>query len=116
LVVAPASAEGHYLLGRAALEDGDDATALEQLAIAGRLSPGSPEVHFNLAKAYDRANQPAKAEQERQTFARLNAATENQRSHQGPQIYSGPHNAGALAQPSRQSSSDSGSSEQPPKR
>ena len=116
LVVAPASAEGHYLLGRAALEDGDDATALEQLAIAGRLSPGSPEVHFNLAKAYDRANQPAKAEQERQTFARLNAATENQRSHQGPQIYSGPHDTGALAQPSRQSSSDSGSSEQPPKR
>ena len=50
-----------------------------------------PEVHFNLAKAYAKTNQPEKAEQERATFARLNALAELQRSQHGNQSYSGSH-------------------------
>ena len=64
----PKSAEAHYLLGRASLELGDDATAIRELEIASRLSPASPEMHFNLAKAYARAKMPEKAERERATF------------------------------------------------
>ena len=55
------------------------------------MAPGSPEVHFNLAKAYAKANLPEKAEQERATFARLNALAELQRSRHGNQSYSGSH-------------------------
>ncbi len=55
------------------------------------MAPDSPEVHFNLAKAYAKANQPEKAEQERATFARLNALAELQRSQHGNQSYSGSH-------------------------
>jgi Flp pilus assembly protein TadD len=85
------SAEAHYLLGRASLESGDNATALRELEIASRLSPGSPEVHFNLAKAYTQAKMPEKAEQERARFSELNEIAEKQRSQQGTQIYTGPH-------------------------
>ena len=89
--LAPNSVEGHYLLGRASLETGDDPTAVRELEIAARLSPGSPEIHFNLAKAYARAKMPDKAQLERATFARLNEVAEIQKSHQGSQVYAGPH-------------------------
>ncbi len=93
LRLAPGSAEGHYLLGRANLELGHAETAVAELLKASTLAPGSPEVHFNLAKAYAKANLPDKAEQERATFTRLNALAEEQRSHQGNQSYSGPRDA-----------------------
>jgi tetratricopeptide (TPR) repeat protein len=87
------SAEAHYLLGRASLESGDDATALLELEVASRLSPASPEVHFNLAKAYARAKMPEKAERERATFSQLNQMAESQRRQHGSQIYAGPRDA-----------------------
>jgi len=93
LLLAPNSAEAHYLLGRASLESGDDATALLELQTASKLSPASPEIHFNLAKAYARAKMPEKAEQERATFSQLNEIAETQRSHHGSQIYAGPRDA-----------------------
>jgi tetratricopeptide (TPR) repeat protein len=93
LLLAANSAEAHYLLGRASLESGDDATALRELEAASRLSPASPEIHFNLAKAYARAKMPEKAEQERATFSQLNEMAESQRSQQGAQIYAGPRDA-----------------------
>jgi tetratricopeptide (TPR) repeat protein len=99
LDIAPNSVEAHYLLGRASLENGDNTVALHELQIAGKLSPGSPEVHFNLAKAYERAKLPEKAQQERAAFSRLNAVTESQRSQQGTQIYSGPHNMQDITKP-----------------
>ncbi len=99
LALAPQSVEAHYLLGRALLEQGNSNQAMQELEIASKLSPGSPEIHFNLAKAYDRAKLPLKAEQERQTFARLNAESEDKRSRQGSQIYSGPHDSGVISQP-----------------
>jgi tetratricopeptide (TPR) repeat protein len=93
LLLAANSAEAHYVLGRALFESGDDATALRELEAASRLSPASPEIHFNLAKAYARAKMPEKAEQERATFSQLNEMVESQRSLQGAQIYAGPRDA-----------------------
>jgi tetratricopeptide (TPR) repeat protein len=99
LKLAHDSVDAHYLLGRASLEKGDIATAVQQLEIASKLSPNSPEIHFNLAKAYDHARLPEKADQERAIFVRLNSASENKRSQQGNQIYSGPHDTGAGIRP-----------------
>lgn len=65
------SAEAHYLFGRALLESGDATAAIQELEVAGKLSPSSPEIHFNLAKAYAKADMPEKARTERETFTRL---------------------------------------------
>jgi hypothetical protein len=76
---------------------GQQETAVRELEMASKLAPGSPEVHFNLAKAYAKAKLTEKAEQERAIFARLNALAEQQRSRSGNQAYSGSHNAEGLA-------------------
>ena len=55
------------------------------------MMPNSPEIHFHLARAYSKAKQPEKAEQERETFARLNAIAEHQRSTRGSQAYGASH-------------------------
>ena len=47
------------------------------------MMPNSPEIHFHLARAYSKAKQPEKAEQEREIFARLNAVAEHQRTRAG---------------------------------
>jgi tetratricopeptide (TPR) repeat protein len=93
LLLATNSAEAHYLLGRASLESGDDGTAPRELETASRLSPASPEIHFNLAKAYTRAKMREKAEREGAIFSQLNEVTEDQRSQHGTQIYAGPFGA-----------------------
>ena len=90
--IAADSAEAHYLWGRASFDLGQNETAVRELESASRLSPGSPEVHFSLAKAYVRAKLPEKAEEERTIFAHLNALAEQQRSKTGNQAY-GAHNA-----------------------
>ena len=90
------SAEGHYLLGRASLEAGDDDAAVHELETAVRLSPASPEIHFNLARAYAHAKMPEKAAQQRALFSQLNEAAESQRSQKGSQMYAGPRDAGNL--------------------
>jgi len=77
LTLMPQSVEAHYLYGRASLENGDSVTAIRELETASKLSPLNPEIHFNLAKAYARTNQPEKAQQERAEFARLNAAKQS---------------------------------------
>ncbi len=92
------SVEAHYLLGRASLEAGDDATALSELQAASKLSPASPEIHFNLAKAYARARMLEQAEQERRTFAELSALAEAQRDTIGG-VYTGPRDAGEMTSP-----------------
>jgi predicted Zn-dependent protease len=96
--LAASSAEGHYLLGRASLELGKNEDAIRELEMASQLEPGSPEVHFNLAKAYARARLTDKAEQERATFVRLNALAEQRRSQSGSQAY-GAHNAADYSAP-----------------
>jgi hypothetical protein len=57
------------------------------------LSPGNPEIHFHLVRAYARKNLPEKAATERAVFARLNALAEQQRSATGSRSY------GAVRQP-----------------
>ena len=100
LALAPQSAEAHYLLGRASLETGDDATAVSELEIAAKLSPGSPEVHFNLAKAYARTQRVEEATRERATFARLNESAQVEKNQKGNQVYAGPRDANTVSQPS----------------
>ena len=98
--LAASSAEAHYLFGRASLELGKEEDSIRELEMASRLEPESPEVHFNLAKAYARAKLADKAEQERATFVRLNALAEQRRSQSVNQAY-GAHNAADYA-PARQ--------------
>jgi tetratricopeptide (TPR) repeat protein len=81
LLLSANSPEAHYLLGRASLESGDNETALRELEAARRFSPASPEIHFNLAKAYTRAKMPEKAEQERAIFSQLNEAATSSPTH-----------------------------------
>ena len=95
--LAPESAEPHYVLGCSCLELGRNEQAMLEFERARKLAPGSPKVHFNLAKAYAKAKLPEKAEQERSIFARLNALAEQQRSHSGNQAYGGSHDAAELA-------------------
>src|SRR5271154_6936253 len=90
--LAPHNAIAHYLLGRSYLDSGREPLAIAELQTANAITPGSPEVHFSLAKAYAKANQPEKAEEERAIFAQLNALAEQQRGQQGNQAY-GAHDA-----------------------
>ena len=83
--LAPGCAEAHYALGRAYLELAKEGLAVSELERACALAPDSPEMHFNLARAYAKAKSPEKAEQERATFARLNALAEEHRRHSGNQ-------------------------------
>jgi tetratricopeptide (TPR) repeat protein len=83
VTMAPHSAEAHYLLGRSLLEEGDIPGAIRELEIARQYTPDSPKVHFNLARAYTKANRPAFAEKERAEFERLNALLPGQKKSYG---------------------------------
>jgi len=85
--LADSSAAAHYVLGRVYLELGRNDLAVLQLSRAADLSPGSPEIHFQLARAYARQNLPAKAAAERALFAQLNTLAEQQRGSTGSQSY-----------------------------
>ncbi len=52
-----------------------------------KISPSSPEVHFNLAKAYGKAGLQDKEQHERVIFTRLNELAQKQRSTRGSQSY-----------------------------
>jgi tetratricopeptide (TPR) repeat protein len=71
VALAADSAEAHYTLGQALLEEGDAPAAIRELETARSFAPNSPKVHFNLARAYARANRTTEAEQERAEFQRL---------------------------------------------
>jgi tetratricopeptide (TPR) repeat protein len=89
--LAPQSPEAHYVLGRSLLGTGDSAQAIKELTTADEMMPNSPEIHYHLARAYSKAKQSEKADQERETFARLNAIAEHQRSMRGSQAYGASH-------------------------
>lgn len=89
--LAPQSPEAHYVLGRSLLGTGDAEQAIKELQTANEMMPNSPEIHFHLARSYAKAKQPEKAGQERETFARLNAIAERQRSMRGSQAYGASH-------------------------
>jgi tetratricopeptide (TPR) repeat protein len=71
VALAPESAEAHYQLGCAFLEEGDFPSAIRELEAARGFAPNSAKIHFNLARAYARANRATEAEQERAEFERL---------------------------------------------
>lgn len=89
--LAPQSPEARYVLGRALLGTGETEQAIKELQAANEMMPNSPEIHFHLARAYSKAKQPEKADHERETFARLNAIAEHQRSTHGSQAYGASH-------------------------
>lgn len=97
VALAKGSAEAHYMLGRALLESGHADRAIPELETTERIMPDSPEVHFALAKAYARAAQPQKAQEQRAIFVRLNALATEQRNQHGSQAYTGPRDTGTLA-------------------
>ena len=57
----------------------------QELLRAAELSPGNPEIHFHLVRAYARKNLLEKAATERAVFARLNALAEQSA---GPRVRS----------------------------
>jgi hypothetical protein len=84
------------LLGRAQLDLSHTDLAIQELEAASKIAPTSPEIHFNLAKAYAKVNQPEKADAERAIFVRLNALSEQQRGLNGNQNYTVPRDAAGL--------------------
>ncbi len=94
--LAPNGFPGHYLLGRALLELGDLPRAIQELEVARRLGPYSPEVRYNLARAYARADRKEEAARERKEFARLNSLLERKQQESGPQSYRSSSDRGAL--------------------
>jgi tetratricopeptide (TPR) repeat protein len=85
--LAPDSGEAHYLLGKSCLALGQQIAAIAELETAARIAPNSPEVHFNLAKAYGRAGLKEKEERERAIFTEQNEIAQQQRSQSGSQSY-----------------------------
>jgi hypothetical protein len=64
---------------------GNRQDAAKELEIASRIEPRSPEVHYNLARAYARTS-AAQTDRERATFARLNAMLQQQQRIQGSPV------------------------------
>jgi tetratricopeptide (TPR) repeat protein len=99
-LIAPDSSEARYLLGRSLLEEGDIPAAIHELETPRRLSPNSPKVPFNLARAYARAGRTAEAQQERSDFERLNAQLPGQPGSYGDRAARGTAGETVPPQPS----------------
>jgi tetratricopeptide (TPR) repeat protein len=69
--LAPDHFAAWLALGQVRLEMNDIPRAVGELEKASTLAPGSPQVHFMLARAYARAGREAEAERERAEFTRL---------------------------------------------
>lgn len=95
--LAGKSAEAHYVLGRALLDSGKFQEAEQELQTAAHLNPGSPEVHFNLAKVYVKLNRAEDALRERELFTQLNDEIEKQRRRDSNQSYGAAHSASELS-------------------
>jgi len=67
----------HTVLGRALVEgDSNVARGLQELEMARRLAPNSPQVHIALATAYTKAGRKEDAAREREEFLRLRKLSE----------------------------------------
>ena len=69
----PANHMARNNLGRASLALGRPELAREHLTEAARLHPNRPDVHYNLALAFDKARQPRKALHHWQAYSRLDS-------------------------------------------
>jgi tetratricopeptide (TPR) repeat protein len=77
---APNAFPAHKALGQALLETGDVDGAVKELMIGIKLAPESPGLHFQLARAYQRAGRLDDATRERNEFTRLDRLARTQRS------------------------------------
>ncbi len=80
LAAAPNAFPAHKALGQALLETGDVDGAIKELTTGIRLAPESPGLHFQLARAYQRAGRLDDATRERNEFTRLDRIARTQRS------------------------------------
>jgi tetratricopeptide (TPR) repeat protein len=84
---APNAFPAHKALGQALLETGDVEGAIKELTTGIRLAPESPGLHFQLARAYQRAGRLDEATRERNEFTRLDRLARTQ--HSGAQSVGG---------------------------
>ena len=77
--LGPRNFVARRVLGQVKLQAGDVPGAVAELETAAKLEPDSPSVHFNLAKAYQRAGRAADAKREREAFTRLEKVQQVQR-------------------------------------
>jgi tetratricopeptide (TPR) repeat protein len=80
VAAAPSAFPAHKALGQALLETGDVDGSIKELMIGIRLAPESPGLHFQLARAYQRAGRLDDATRERNEFTRLDRLARTQRS------------------------------------
>jgi tetratricopeptide (TPR) repeat protein len=71
VAVAPNAFPARKALGQALLENGDVDGAIDELLTGIKLAPQSPGLHFQLARAYQRAGRLEEATRERGEFTRL---------------------------------------------
>jgi tetratricopeptide (TPR) repeat protein len=80
VAAAPNAFPAHKALGQALLETGDVDGSIKELMIGIGLAPESPGLHFQLARAYQRAGRLDDATRERNEFTRLDRLARTQRS------------------------------------
>ena len=78
--IAPRNSAGRNVLGRILLNRDDVEGAIKNLEEGARLAPLSREMHFELARAYARAGRKDDAARERETFRKLDEATQATRN------------------------------------
>jgi cytochrome c-type biogenesis protein CcmH/NrfG len=74
----------HNVLGRLLLESGDTLKAVEELEVARKLAPDSPQTRLALANAYSRAGRKEESAREREAFLKLKKQSEAAANEQGP--------------------------------
>ena len=77
---APNTFPARKALGQALLEAGDVDAAIKELLVGIKLAPDSPGLHFQLARAYQRAGRLEDATRAREEFTRLDRIVRTQRS------------------------------------
>jgi tetratricopeptide (TPR) repeat protein len=80
VAVAPNAFPARKALGQALLENGDVEGAIGELLTGIKLAPLSPGLHFQLARAYQRAGRLEDATRERNEFTRLDRLARTQRT------------------------------------
>jgi tetratricopeptide (TPR) repeat protein len=80
VAVAPNAFPARKALGQALLETGDVDGAIRELLTGIKLAPESPGLHFQLARAYQRAGRLEDATRERNEFTRLDRIARTLRS------------------------------------
>jgi tetratricopeptide (TPR) repeat protein len=80
VAAAPNAFPARKALGQALLDTGDVDGAIRELLLGIKLAPESPGLHFQLARAYQRAGRGEDATRERDEFTRLDRLARTQRT------------------------------------